>query len=295
MHAAVKAGANAWLRWVRSAFALAAAVAVAVYLVRHWDQIGPLLRERSGAQTALAAALFACTHVVIALAYQQLHAALGLRRSVWQSLDSYLLRLPARYIPGGVWHAGARYLDIHSAGELPRVGLARIFVAENGVAAVSGMLVAASLAFATGAAWIGWLAAAGCALGTALLCGGQRFTRTPASLRPVACGALLLCLNWLVVSFAFALYAGAPAPLATCAKPLLAASYSSAAVTGFLVIVAPQGWGVGEATFALLHPCGLAPATAVATFAGFRVLVALADFALFLVWLALRRLRGAAR
>ena len=58
----------------------------------------------------------------------------GSKVSWSQAFATHASRLPARYVPGGVWHTVGRVMDYHEQGVKPR-HLTAFVVLENGLAA----------------------------------------------------------------------------------------------------------------------------------------------------------------
>jgi hypothetical protein len=284
------------LRAFQRLFATLAIVAIAVLIVRHRDEVAALLHGVRVALVVAAGLIFALLHPLIAAAFHQIHLALGVRRAFPDALDSYLVRLPARYVPGGIWHSLSRYLDMRQASAASRGDLVRVFVAENGVVGVCGLALAGvALLLVHGlpdAQRVWGLVALGAALALAVaLVVAKRFARVTIDARRIALAFALIAANWLSVSAAFALYAHALGDdaLASCSLASVATSYLTAAAVGFVAVFAPQGWGVAEAVFATVQPCAAPVVVAVAALTGFRLVGLLADCALFVAWWIVRR------
>ncbi len=194
-------------------------------------------------------------------------------------LGIHVRRLPARYLPGGIWHTVSRMSDFSQRGA-GRQLLFALIVGENLLPLAAAILLAALAGWWAGlAAWA--LAALACALAlSAGIFHGLRYvlrgTRAIA-LRPFV-GMLLATLGfWLLAGTSFALYWLA-FPSATNADIThVYGAYWLAWSGGFLAFFAPQGIGVFESIFAfLLH--GAAPfSQLVVIAAGFRVVVLVAD------------------
>lgn len=284
------------LKIVQRIIAVIAVIAIAALLIRRREQIAGLFSIDGAAWFALGGVAFALGHLLVASGFHFLHRSIGVENSWSSALDSYLRRLPARYVPGGIWHALARYLDLRSAGRADSRALFRIFVFENGVVGLSGLVVASiatAVGFAPTAAPVVLrllLAAATVALAVALFA-FARFTRQRVAWRPFLIAVILHAINWTWLTCAFSIYARGlrDSTLLGCAAGGVAISYLLAAVTGFISFFAPQGWGVAEYVFALLQPCGAAVAVAVAALTGFRLVCLLADVILFIAWSAARK------
>jgi glycosyltransferase 2 family protein len=279
--------------WRRSQiiFTLVAAAVVAVFFYRHRIDLGILIQSVSPMHFAVAAMIFAAMHIVIASAFHLLHLALGVQKNYFKSIDGYLLRLPARYIPGGFWHSASRYADMHSSKTAAGRDITRIFLAENAAVAATGLILGAVAAWVVPLALPSYLGllmlAAG--IGVALTVLALKLsTQTTVQWSICLLGVAFLALNWLGLSTAFALFGSGLAATTECALPILGASYLIAAVGGFVAIFAPQGWGITELIFSLSKPCGESALVSVASITGFRLLTLLADVSLFFMWWAMR-------
>jgi glycosyltransferase 2 family protein len=285
----VSPGLRRMLDYARTIFSIISIVTIIVYLWWHRDQIAGLARGAAPGRIAIAGLLFALLHFIIAAAFHFAQAAVMVKRPYVAGVDSYMRRLPARYIPGGVWHSFSRYLDIHEQRHADKRGLLRVFFVENAVVGVSGLGLAAIL--------LGFVAAAnpltdlirltllGLFVGAAaVLIYAARFAGTRMDLRALASALALMSVNWIGVALAFSIFFSGVDAARTCPLLDVAAGYLSAASIGFVAVFAPQGWGVAELVLAIQHPCGISTPVAVASLTGFRVLGALADITLYTCW-----------
>ncbi|MEP7044252.1 MAG: hypothetical protein ABI843_14405 [Dokdonella sp.] len=293
---------TAHLRVAQRAIAAIAIIAIAVFLARHRLEVFSMFARARVGWLALGGSLFPFGHALVASGFHQVHRAMGIEANWPTSIDSYLRRLPARYVPGGLWHSLARYLDLHDSTQIGGRALLRVFAFESGVVGVSGLFVALLAACIFGPdnaafAFLRW-PLAWAAIALALGLGGfARWTGQRLDARQLVFALVLHTVNWIWLTFAFAVYARGlgGGELDTCAVGDVAVSYLLATVTGFLSFFAPQGWGVAETVFATLHPCSAAAAVAVAALTGFRVICLVADAALFALWMVLRRLNPMGR
>ena len=280
------------LRGTQVVFTFVAAVVVAIFLSLHLGELRTLFQSVEPGRIAAAGSVFAVVHILIASAFHQLQISLGVRKTYFESIDSYLRRLPARYIPGGVWHSASRYVDIHAENSVAGRDITRIFVVENGVVGATGLILAATAAWAVLGSSPAYLAPIMMTVGIALcatLFAAKSLTRTTVLWPMAAAGTALMSLEWIVASVAFAIFASGLGPTSNCALPVLGSSYLIAAVTGFMALFAPQGWGITEAVFSFLQPCGSSALVGVTAIAGFRLLAFIADVLLFSVWLVARK------
>jgi uncharacterized membrane protein YbhN (UPF0104 family) len=122
--------------------ALAALLVALGYGVRGiWPDAAP--RLRSADRTTLAAALgvIALYYLVFVVGWMWLLASLGIRVSYRAALQSEMLSMLAKYVPGGVWTPVARVVALRRFGTFDtRLVLASIAL-EAGLSALAGVLV----------------------------------------------------------------------------------------------------------------------------------------------------------
>ena len=78
----------------------------------------------------LASLFLILPHFVSAKATVMILKACGMSISYRLALQIHISRLPARYLPGGVWHSVGRMMDFHTLGVKPSQ-LTALFLLEN--------------------------------------------------------------------------------------------------------------------------------------------------------------------
>ena len=202
--------------------------------------------------------------------------------------DAFLIHakpLPARYLPGGIWHSVSRFAMLHGH-DADRHQLLSFFLIENSLAVgVSIALGCASLLWFGALGDIEILALLG--LGAALI----GLMAVPLLLRrgsipgtaaiPVATYFVALTavtLFWLVAASAFACFAAALGNALGEGSALETGGiYLVSWGIGYLSIFTPQGVGVFELVAGNLLNSGLALGDAVVVIAGFRIVLLIAD------------------
>lgn len=278
------------LAWTQRVFLIGALLAIGIYLFRHADSLRPLLSARVVLHMAGGALVLATLHPLIGIAFFQLQRFNGIRIDLATSLGVYMRRIPARYLPGGIWHSVARYADMKFDAGVDGRALRRLFLLEMILVAVSGLL-ACGLGLAVFApqdpvfAFAALQAAVGAAAAViAVVLAWRR------AWKRLGLGATLFLLIWPATAGAFALIAHPL--LGACSAPTIMSTYLVAAVQGYLAIFAPQGWGVAEASYALLEPCHVGIPSVVAGFLLFRISAIAGDVVSYAVWaVAAHRLR----
>ena len=201
----------------------------------------------------------------------------------------HIANLPARYVPGGIWHtvgriAGFREMDINQRD-------ISIFVfLENVLAICVAFVIGGSLlAGIRGLDGWGQIAALSAIVGALLLLtspfilslrviqGDDRFPT-----RDFVAVTIVTAISWCVAATAFVLYLSAFPGLAIEAAPLESAgAYLFSWGVGFISIFAPQGIGVFEVVAADLMRGDSALMSIAALLAGFRLIILAADVIVF--------------
>lgn len=207
-------------------------------------------------------------------------------------LRLHLVRLPARYLPGGIWHTVVRVAELDRRGS-PRTGLAWMVALENLVPLCTSVAIGTSFLWASGA--LARAPAAALLVASIALVAG-----IPALLRKLVPGSHSLTasryasvvgaslLFWTAASATFAGYLSSLPGLASFDPVEAAGAYLLAWAAGFAALFAPQGLGVFESTAAYLLRGGPTFALMLAVAAGFRVIVLGGDVMGYFAGLALQ-------
>lgn len=275
------------------AFLVVALLAIAWYLVRHADELRALLSWRVAAHCLIAALLLAAVHPLIAFAFFQLQRYNGIAVSLPTSLAIYMRRIPARYVPGGVWHSVSRLADMRLEASIGIAQLRSQFLLEAVLVATSGLLVCGMgfLVLPDGSpARIAAALQAGIGLAAALA--AFVLVRHREGKRRLLVALSTFLVVWPLAGVTFAIIA-AGLVVPDCGYLATVSTYVVAAVQGYIAIFAPQGWGVAEASFTLFDPCGRALHQVLGVFLLYRLSAIGGDLLGYAVWALLAR-RGAA-
>ncbi|HOV57323.1 MAG TPA: hypothetical protein PLN91_05560 [Rhodanobacteraceae bacterium] len=267
-------------------FLLVAVVSIGAYLARHAEDLRSLLTWRLAWHCAAAAVVLAALHPLIAWGFYQLQRFNGIAIDFPTSLGIYMRRIPARYVPGGIWHSVSRLADMHWSSNVAAGLLRRQFLLEVGVVAGSGLLTCAlGLWCLPDEGAIRTVAAvqAATGLGALLIAAAMLFRR--ARSWHLLLAWLLYVLIWLLAATAFAvLSAGLSMGARECHPASTVSAYLVSAVQGYLAVFAPQGWGVTEASFAIFDPCARPVREVLAAFLLYRLSGMVGDAVGYLVW-----------
>jgi uncharacterized membrane protein YbhN (UPF0104 family) len=245
-------------------------VGCCAYAVRNeWAKAGPLLADTRPRWFALALLTVAAYYLVFVLGWLRILAALGVSVSYSAALQSEMISMLAKYVPGGVWTPAARVAALRRLGGTDASGtvLASILI-EALLSALAGVVV-----FVVSLAWVrGVNAPLIPLLLFGVLCAALLHPRVigalaPRVLRPFGVRALaplpfstmlallgFYCSTWLVggLGVLFELRSLGADPRLTLV-PFLGGAAAVGAIAAVLAFVTPSGLGVREAaTYGLL-------------------------------------------
>jgi len=201
----------------------------------------------------------------------------------------YASRVPARYLPGGIWHTVSRMNDFYRQG-IPMRHLSTFVYLENATS-VGVTLVSGGVLLYVGHAhshWgmIGLLAAVMASIGIIL---GPRivnnFILRQENALKISDYLLILLINslfWTLSCGAFLAYV-LSFPVSVVDAPLhqIAAAYLFSWGIGFLAFFAPQGIGIFESVMTQLISSNVSAGSLFILIAGFRLIALMGDFMAF--------------
>jgi len=275
---------------LKQLFTLLAAGCLVYFGWQARDLLGDIITSASLMILAAAAGCWFFMHLLSPLFATVVFRGSGFAMSYRNALRIHLANLPARYIPGGVWHTVGRIVAFRGLGiDAARISL--FVILENVLAATVAFLLGGGLLFhyRGSDSWgsLGILCAAASMLVLLMLPFLLRFWMSGRGLvmpvRYYFCGFIVFVLAWCVASTAFVLFVSSFTELHV-DMPLLevAAAYLFSWGLGFLAVFAPQGIGVFEVTAGELLRGSMALGGVAALLAGFRAVILVADL---LAWL----------
>lgn len=290
-------GAKRWRSVLRGAFGLLAVGFLASFAWRSRATLAQVAATADPLLLGAAVALWALLHAVAPLFSVLMLRGFGRRLGYREAFAIHAGRLPAKYLPGGIWHSVARAGDYHRAGLESRLVVAYLLI-ENvtsacGTLALGGVTVAAlpavpvptrALALAIAVSALAALALLPPLLGRFALPAGERL-----AWRGYGKGLVCLAGYLVLLGAAFSVFlkglSAAPAALSPIATGGI---YLFAWGVGFVALFAPQGIGVSELVAGHLLGGAMGLAAWMALLAGFRGVALLGDLAAWLVSLALK-------
>lgn len=260
-------------------------------------ELAELVRDASLAYLCAAAIVWGLLHAFSPILAVIVLNACGSGVSWKQAFATHAARLPARYLPGGIWHTVGRVMDYREQGVAAR-HLSAFVLLENGLAAAVTLAIGGAIVSVTrGADSLGSLAglasvASVIALPAIAYLLNARVLQLPDRLSAVAYlrSILVVTVFWAGATTAFLLYLNAfPVSTGAYSNIEMGGIYLFSWGVGFLAIFAPQGIGVFEFVASeLLHgPIGFMGFAAL--LAGFRVIVLAADIVVWLVYQGVRQ------
>lgn len=290
-----------WLKGVvKAARWLFAPAAVFFLLAAGWRSrhlFANLLEQAAWMPLLLAVLLWALLHLLSPVFTWLVLGETGAALPYRAALEIHVSRLPARYLPGGIWHTVSRVVDLHHRG-VGKATLTAMVILENTVPVAAALALGGAFLLPAGdRAALGWAAAAA---GLALLAlppllMRQRlwkdWPKLPLRTYLAAVGVSLAF--WAIAGVAFVCYWSAfPGVRANAPFTEIYGSYLLAWAAGFLSVFAPQGIGVFEAAIGALLKGALPFAGVAVLAAGFRAASVAADL---LAWATLHAVRRTAR
>jgi len=285
---------RAWLRIARLCFTPLSLLLMTWLVWRSWAVIGTILHDADWSLLLPAALLWLLTNLLAALTATRMFKSIGLRMGFLACLRIHCRRLPAKYLPGGIWHSVGRASDYLVRGHDSR-SIGVYFVIENVILVGVTLTLGASLVTRLVApgmlqlllTWLPVLSLLGL-LGFPLAV--QVLTRQQTRLHmTVYLSAILGMLGyWCLAGFSFALWIAAfPALELQVGSLETAGVYIFSWCMGYLALFAPQGIGVAEFVSGYLL-AGKDATRLLGFLVSFRLLVLAADLAAWALSLLMR-------
>ena len=106
-----------------------------------WAEAEPLLRHADLGDFAIGTAIVAAYYLVFVLGWMRILVAYGIRVPYRVALQSEMLSMLAKYIPGGVWTPTARVVALRRFGVRDTPVVLASILLEAGISAVAGVIV----------------------------------------------------------------------------------------------------------------------------------------------------------
>jgi len=240
-----------------------------------------------------AVCLWAALHLLAPISTKIVFSSLGSAMPYSDLLNIYISRLPARYLPGGIWHTVGRLYDYRAFG-IPRTQVTILALTDTFFPCLITFFLGGGYLWLTGEKSVlssieGMTALFSCSILVLIpfLVKWKLYSTWVNSFNLHYSLLIMLSFSfWIIASIAFLFYYSSISFYAhQMPLPHVAATYIFSWGIGYISIFAPQGIGVFELVAGKLMELPMTLGGAVAFLAGFRIVAFTADG---LVWLLYR-------
>ena len=273
------------LRWSRAVFLILAVGFFSYFAWRTWDTLHVTIAQGDITYILLAVIIWAVLHLLSPVVAILVFNGEKLTVNYKRALHYHVRNLPARYLPGGIWHTVGRVLDFHAQG-ISNKKLAAFVFLENSLAA--------SVTIFVGGSWLGYSGGSGgwrdIATITAVIAFVGMIVALPTTNRWILggvervtllryiCIIAVVAIFWSLAALAFILYVYSFADILPGASLVdIAGVYLFSWGVGFISIFAPQGIGVFEMISSSILTAGEGLGLVIVLLSGFRLVVLAAD------------------
>ncbi|MCK5524807.1 MAG: hypothetical protein KAI83_16905 [Thiomargarita sp.] len=288
--AVMPASSSTVLKWAKRIFT---PLALGFIIYFAWQSRDILVTVIANAQPdflIIAVFLLIMVHFVAPASVVMILKACGSSISYKFALKTHINRLPARYLPGGIWHTVGRTMDFYQQGIKP-VHLTAFVLLENILAVSTAFIIGGiSVWYFRGLTDIwGKIAVVGC------FCSVLGLSLAPKILNWQILKSVsqvhyrfylqtigIYILIWFLMALAFIAYLSAfPLILGEMSMLEVGGTYIFSWGIGFLAIFAPQGIGIFEMVAGNMLNAPLSLSNIAVLLAGFRIMALIADITLW--------------
>lgn len=283
--------------WIKRIYMPLAIFFILYITWRSRNQLAVIIRNANAYYMVIAAFLWSSLHFLSSLFTYRVLRGVGASLSYGEALRVHVINLPARYLPGGIWHTVSKLADFHFGG-VKKKQLATLVLLENllapGVTLSVGGVILSVLRFETRELLfyvVGALAGFLGLLAAPIILKARWFqSNTNLTLKKYLNGVAIICLFWVIASISFISYTRAFSAVFQSVSIIEnSAAYLFSWGVGYIAIFAPQGVGVFETVAAGLLKSQFTLGGVISLLAGFRLLILLTDL---VFWLGFRTLKG---
>lgn len=277
--------------WSKAVFTPLALVFLTYFFWINRDTLLSIYSEGRVAVFCLVVVFWIALHCISPLFTRLALRSLGVSIDYRTALRIHVSRLPAKYLPGGVWHSVARAADYRITG-IDSAQIIRYLVLENLVIVLVALGIGSVFALqAATSRYVDFVIAA--IMLTAwllifLLPHLSRLRFVPGNSLSTSAyfqSILVVAIYWCLAGVSFSLFVTALPGLHTLTGPLVTGGiFLFSWGIGYLAIFAPQGLGVAEAVSSLLLGGQMELSGMIIVLLGFRLLMAVADIASWLIY-----------
>lgn len=283
---------KAFLTWIKRLFFAGSILFFLFVAIQNKDQLRDVIAISSPAGFLFAIIFWVASIFIIALITMTILGDMKKNIPYKNLLLIYINRIPAKYLPGGVWQTFARAYDLNAMG-VSKVELGVLIFYENFWSVFIATILSASgiILLDNNSLYVNLavLALASCVI--VVLAG--MFLRKKSfilSLGGYIKLSLAYLLFWLCTGTSFLLYfSSLGIKTQEYSSILLVSHYLFSYVVGFITFFAPQGIGVFEVVMAELAKFEIPLVQAVVLIAGFRLVVLISDVISWTVFFLLQK------
>lgn len=275
------------LAWSRRLFLPLALGFIAYSAYRASGNLRPLLEHISPAPLVLACVCWVATQWIGPLSTTALARVFAIPLGYPRLASISILRIPAKYLPGGIWQSVARFTAYREHAVKGGDSFA-ILLIEHVLALGTSTLLGSLLLFVTHEnALVQRIAIGLMVIGLVMLAAPAIWVKRTRPMpqgtgSPMLLAIAAVILFWCMAGTAFLLYWAALFGLPLAEAPTILSGYLLSWAAGFAAVFAPQGVGVFEWTAAHLLPTRLPLSVTVTALAGFRIVTIIGDL---LAWM----------
>lgn len=253
----------------RKAFTPIALCSIAFLVVSNINDIKQVLKEIEIATLLIPTTLLIVIHVLVPTVTMLIND----HHIKWRKLFAiHTHRLPARYLPGGIWQTLSKAIDYKETG-MPTAQIGKITILEIALSLFSAFTLSSVLLYPV----FGFsILLTGIASSTVFLL-SFKYWKVP--FRKLLYAFAIYIIIWITISFSFSSYLSAFNQIGL-SMSQVAGSYLISWIAGYLAIFAPQGLGVTEYTFCWITN-NKDPAFWITIIFGFRLITLAADVTTF--------------
>lgn len=274
------------IRWAKLVFTPLSISVIGWFIWQSRVSLSDMLQEGQWLLLLLGLLLWISTNLLAPLISVFIFRSCAIHIAWINALHIHCSRLPAKYLPGGIWHSIGRANDYYSLGHgVKKIGF--YFVLENFLLITVTLFISAGIVQdkieITGLR--NFVQSLPILMGIALLvfpAGARLFVKieNPISVKAYFMAVITLFIYWSIVGLTFACYISAFTALALNSSLIeMAGIYIFSWSIGYMTLFAPQGIGVAEFIAGNLLTRDDQVGQILAFLIGFRVLILIADLA----------------
>lgn len=273
------------LRWARVVFTPLSLLVIAFFIWQSRASLGATLETGAWGRLLAVVLLWMAGNLLAPLVSVHIFKSCGMKMDYLTAFHIHCGRLPAKYLPGGIWHSVGRANDYFGLGHDSRK-VGSYFILENfllvtitlGMSAgvVAPLVALPALQLLLG--WLPWIMVLAL-LFFPLAARMMKKISQEFAVKAYLTSVMLLFVYWCMLGLIFACYISAFAGLQLTDSPIETAGiYVFSWSLGYMALFAPQGIGVAEFISGTLLG-GDSAGELIAFLIGFRLLVLVADLA----------------